>query len=227
MDDFFGWEFGENLLWYRGMLHPRHQVQLLILWESILCPFGDRTQEHGELLKIIGFWVDSIHGSISLSPTSSGDIVSKIDVFLESPNRAPALHKWQCLAGHLNWLLNVLPWGQPALTKLYQKISDKTHPFATIPINAMVKSDLLWLKCIIPCSIGIQFTDSRLWSDSDADLVLWTDASLMTALAFVYANQGFIYPISSNTASKSTCHVDVFFLELMAILLGIHHVASF
>jgi hypothetical protein len=111
MDDFFGWDYASNLVYYRGKLRPRRQVQLLLLWESISCPFEDRKQEHGEALKIIGFWVDVNAGSISLSPSSVIDIISKIDLFLATPGHAPALQPWQCVAGHLNWMLNVLPWG--------------------------------------------------------------------------------------------------------------------
>lgn len=39
MDDFFGWDYADNLIWYLGKLHPWQQVQFLLLWESISCPF--------------------------------------------------------------------------------------------------------------------------------------------------------------------------------------------
>jgi hypothetical protein len=64
MDDFFGWDYADNLVWFRGKLRPRRQVQFLLLWESISCPFEDCKQEHGETLKIIGFWVDINAGSL-------------------------------------------------------------------------------------------------------------------------------------------------------------------
>jgi hypothetical protein len=140
---------------------------------------------------------------------------------LATPDRSPILRDWQRLAGHLNWLLNVLPWGRPALSELYRKISGKSHPYSGIPINAAIRSDLSWLKSIIPCSIGIYFTDTGLWSDHNADLVIWTDASLTKALAFVYANQGFLYAIQPPSEK-----IDIFFLELVAIMSAIYHVAS-
>ena len=77
MDDYFGWDFADNLVWYWGKLHPCHQVQFLLLWESISCPFDDRKQDHGEILKIIGFWVDINAGSISLSPSTMSDIITR------------------------------------------------------------------------------------------------------------------------------------------------------
>jgi hypothetical protein len=97
-------------------------------------------------------------------------------------------------------MLNVLPWGQPALTE-YQKISGKSWSHHGIPINAAVTTDLTWLKNVIPSSIGIHFTDVGLWSDVDADMVVWKDASLHNALAFVYSNKGFVYPIKASAFS--------------------------
>jgi hypothetical protein len=65
----------DNLVWYCGCLRPRWQVQLLLLWEHLNCPFEDRKQDHGEMLKIIGFWVNVNRGSISLTPLVT-DILS-------------------------------------------------------------------------------------------------------------------------------------------------------
>jgi hypothetical protein len=223
MDDFFGWDYADDLVWYRGRLRPRRQVQLLVLWESISCPFEDRKQDHGEVLKIIGLWVDVNAGSISLPPAAILNIVAKIDLFLATTGRSPSLRSWQRLAGHLNWMLNVLPWGRPALTELYRKISGKNWSHCGIPINAAVIVDLSWLRDVIPSAIGIRFTDVGLWSDCDADMVIWTDASLRNALAFVYSNKGFLYPIKAPPEGKK---VDIFFLELMAIASAVHHAGS-
>jgi hypothetical protein len=117
-------------------------------------------------------------------------------------------------------MLNVLPWGCPALTEVYRKISGKNWSHCGIPINAAVIADLSWLKSVIPQAIGIQFTDEGLWSDVDADMVMWTDASLHNALSFVYSNKGFLYPIR---APPPGVKIDIFFLELMAIALAVHH----
>jgi hypothetical protein len=222
MDDYFGWDFADNLVLYHGRLRPRRQVQLLLLWEALDCPFEDRKQDHGETLKIIGFWVDINKGSISLTPSSVTEILSRIDVFLSTPNRKPSLREWLRLAGHLNWLLNVLPWGRPALTELYRKISGKVHLYGGIHINAEVTRDLLWLKDTIPRSLGVLFTDAGRWSDSEADMIIWTDACFL-GLSFVYAGNGFMYQIQQ---SPSDVKVDIFFLELIAILSAIHHVVS-
>ncbi|EMD30707.1 hypothetical protein CERSUDRAFT_60921, partial [Gelatoporia subvermispora B] len=92
-----------------------HQVQLLILWDTIGCPWEAKKQMSDSPLVIIGFWVDPNLGSISLFPSSVVDILTALSTFINSPNRKQPLREWQRLAGHLNWLLNVLPWGRPAL----------------------------------------------------------------------------------------------------------------
>ena len=224
MDDFFGWDFEDNLIMYHGKLRPRQQVQLLLFWEAIQCPFEDKKQEHGNPLKIIGFWVDANQGSLSLPPSSLVDIVDKIKAFLATPNRKPTLREWQRLAGHLNWLLNVLPWARPALTALYHKTSGKTRPLGAVHLNAEVTSDLTWLSSIIPRSVGVRFLDDGIWDDSAADLEVWTDASLTLGMSFVYGNQGFMYGLKECPPGLK---IDIFFLELVAIMSAIHHVASF
>ena len=42
MDDFFGWDFADNLLSFHGQLCPHHQIQLLLLWDGIICPYNDK-----------------------------------------------------------------------------------------------------------------------------------------------------------------------------------------
>jgi hypothetical protein len=181
-----------------------------------------KKQEHGNPLKIIGFWVDVNQGTISLSPDSINNILSKIDSFLTVSSRQQPLREWQRLAGHLNWLLNVLPWGRPALSELYRKISGKSKPSAKNFLNATIHSDLRWLADTIPKAIGVQFLDEGLWPDLDADVTVWTDANLKDGLAFSFSNNGFVYQQQPRT---STAPIDIFFLELVAILSAIHHLA--
>ena len=192
MDDYFSWDFLDNLTLYHGILHPHKQVQLLVLWDFLSCLFEDRKQEHGESLKIIGFWVDPNVGSILLSAETVDDVIGHINTFLDHGSCCPPLQDWQHLAGHLNWLLNVLPWGRPALSELYSKMSGKSLTNRGIFINRDVCQDLSWLAEVIPRSIGIHFVDSLMWDDADADLVVWSDACLV-GLGFCFASQGFVY----------------------------------
>ncbi|KIJ92812.1 hypothetical protein K443DRAFT_113006, partial [Laccaria amethystina LaAM-08-1] len=167
-------------------------VQLLLLWEHISCPFEDKKQDHGEVLKIIGFFADINRGSITLTQESIDNVISKIHVFLATPDRQPRLHDWQRLDGHLNWILNVLLWGRPALSELYRKTSGKTRN-PPIFINSTIHSGLSWLADTIPKAIGVRFVDSGVWDDSHADLTIWTDANLSDAFTFTYNDEGFVY----------------------------------
>jgi hypothetical protein len=95
---------------------------------------------------------------------------------------------------------------------------------AGITLNADVIRDLSWLTEVIPKAIGVHFVGTTHWDDQEADFVLWTDASLHIGLAFVYAGHGFAYAISP---SKTKEKIDIFFLELVAILSAVHHIALF
>jgi hypothetical protein len=91
-------------------------------------------------------------------------------------------------------------------------------------LNAEVVRNLEWLIQVIPRAIGVHFVNATRWDDREADFVLWTDASLRLGLAFVYAGHGFAYAISPSDSKE---RVDIFFLELTAILSAVHHVALF
>ena len=58
----------------------------------------------------------------------------------------------------------------------------------------------------------------------EADVTVWTDANLRDGLAFSYSNNGFVY--QQKLHDDSTTVVDIFFLELVAILSAVHHLAS-
>jgi hypothetical protein len=222
MDDFFGWDFADSLIPFRGALRPQRQVQLLLLWEAISCPFDNEKQLSGPQLKIIGFHLDIDTGTISLNPQSIKSIVSQINHFLNTPGRRVALRHWLQIAGSVNWLLNVLPWGKPSLSEVYRKISGKTHMDSGVFINAEVRDSLTWLKDVIPDAIGVRFTNHGLWTDNEADLVFWTDACL-EGLAYVFAGNGFAYQLRPDSGAP---HVDILFLELVAILCAVFHAVT-
>jgi hypothetical protein len=222
MDDFFSWALASDFIIYKGISRPRSQARLLMFWDEIGCPWKDEKQKFGLLLKIIGFYVDINHGTLTLTDESISDIITTVRAFLATPGRRPSLREWLRVGGHLNWAFNVLPLGRPALGEFYRKIAGKSIMNAGVALNADVVRSLEWLVDVIPKAIGVHFVDATHWDDYEANLVLWTDASLRLGLAFVYANRGFTYAISpSNTTEK----IDIFFLELVAILSAVHHVA--
>ncbi|KAJ7208693.1 hypothetical protein C8J57DRAFT_1046785 [Mycena rebaudengoi] len=54
-------------------------------------------------------------------------------------------------------------------------------------------------------------------------MVVWTDASLREAIAFVYGNKGFVYQIQQNHTSTK---IDIFFLEMIGVLSAVVHAAN-
>ncbi|KAF5366749.1 hypothetical protein D9758_006543 [Tetrapyrgos nigripes] len=223
MDDFFRWDLASNMLYFQGCLRPQQQVLLLIIWEFISGLFEDDKQDHGPMLKIIGFWVDINKGVLTLSPSSIKDLIARVSEFLSIKDRKHPLRSWWHLSGHLNWSLNVLPWARPALSTLYEKMRGKSIPQASIPINAAVQESLEWYLSILPSAIGVKFFDEGIWGDEEADMVFWTNSSLTIALSFVFAGNGFVYDIKPPPPSVK---VDIFFLELVAILSAINFAVS-
>ncbi|KAF5361122.1 hypothetical protein D9758_009074 [Tetrapyrgos nigripes] len=180
-------------------------------------------QDHGPMLKIIRLWVDINKGVLTLSPSSIKDLIARVSEFLSIEDRKHPLRSWWCLSGHLNWSLNILPWARPALSALYKKMRGKSIPQASIPINAAVRESLEWYLSILPSAIGVKFFDKGIWGDEEADMVFWTDSSLTIALSFVFAGNGFVYDIKPPPPSVK---VDIFFLELVAILSAINFAVS-
>ena len=224
MDDFFSWALARDLVLYKGISRLRPQARLLIFWDEIRCPWKDKKQEFGPELIIIGFYVDINCGSLTLTDEAISSVLSTVQAFLATPGHRPSLCEWLRVGGHLNWVFNVLPLGHPALGELYRKTAGKTIMNAGIALNAEVITNLTWLSEVIPRAIGVHFVDATHWDDCEADLVLWTDASLHLGLGFVFAGHGFSYAISPTNSKEK---VDIFFLELVAILSAVHHVALF
>ncbi|KAF8804437.1 hypothetical protein BYT27DRAFT_7018590, partial [Phlegmacium glaucopus] len=106
----------------------------------------------------------------------------------------------------------------------YCKIAGKTLMNAGISLNADVVQNFEWLINIIPKAIGVHFVDATQWNNNEADFELWLDASLHLGLSFVYAGRGFMYAMAPSNAKEK---IDIFFLELVAILSAIHHIAIF
>jgi hypothetical protein len=222
MDNFFSWSLKYDLLIHKGIPSPRSQACLLIFWDKISCCWKAKRHEFGMELKIIGFYVD-INRSTSMDE-SIISIISIVHSFLVTPGHRPPLREWLHIRGHLNWVFNVIPLGQPALSELYRKMAGKNLMHASIALNADVIRNLEWLINIIPKGIGVHFLNATHWNNQEANFVLWTDASLCLGLCFTYAGRGFTYVLSTNVSKGK---IDIFFFELMVIPSVVHHIALF
>jgi len=113
--------------------------------------------------------------------------------------------------------------GRPALSELYRKMRGKQNSRAVVFLNREVTIDLTWLRDVMPRSVGVRFMDSMHWSDDAADMVVWTDASLHLGLGCYYASNALFYQLHPPPPSIK---IDIFFLELVAILSAIYHITS-
>ncbi|KAJ3557902.1 hypothetical protein NM688_g1221 [Phlebia brevispora] len=223
MDDFWGWDREDHAVIFHGTLRPLRQVHLLLFWNYICCPYKDVKQESGSPLKIIGFWVDINLGSITVTPAAITEAVAAINTFLSTPHRKPVLREWQRLAGHLNWILNVFPWGRPALTEVYRKMAGKTRQCAPLFLNREVVAALTWFKELLPHAVGVSFATDGRWVDHEAELTVFCDAS-PAGLGFVYNRSAFSYALRPPT--DSTPQPDIFFLEELAVISALAHLTS-
>ncbi|KAF8797905.1 hypothetical protein BYT27DRAFT_7042177, partial [Phlegmacium glaucopus] len=57
------------------------QARLLMLWDEIGCPWREKKQEFGAELKIIGFYVDINHGTLTLTDDAIADIITAVRAF--------------------------------------------------------------------------------------------------------------------------------------------------
>ncbi|KAF8805884.1 hypothetical protein BYT27DRAFT_7103441, partial [Phlegmacium glaucopus] len=87
---------------------PSKQFHLLTLFNDIGIPHEERKQVSGSLLMIISFDVDPNAMTITMPPDACRDIIRAIRDFA-NPCQCRLLKDFQCLAGWINWALNVFP----------------------------------------------------------------------------------------------------------------------
>jgi hypothetical protein len=126
VDDNFSWELAHHTIFY----HPYHkflpekQGRLLLLWDQLRIPHEERKQEYGVKLKIIGYYVDAQSMQISMEPESQHDLLKAIHTFCHDRDpRRRTLREFQCMAGWINWGLNIQPRLHPGLATMYKKMS--------------------------------------------------------------------------------------------------------
>ncbi|KIJ24645.1 hypothetical protein M422DRAFT_194440 [Sphaerobolus stellatus SS14] len=182
MDDAFGYEMDPVLEYYApyDKHYPKKQVALLRLWDELNLPHNAKKQEFGSSLVIIGFHVDPACMTLSISLSAREDLVSAIAAFLDtSQSRRRPLHQWQRVLGWANWALNVFPLLRPALQSCYAKIAGKSLRNAGIFLNKAVIRDLTWFADRIKTSHGLHFFEDVEWDYSQANLIIYCDASMV------------------------------------------------
>lgn len=88
----------------------------------------------------------------------------------------------------MSWVFNAVPPARPALTILYDKSSRVLPrkpnkiclpmPYDGAYINVEVIEDLRWFVDVCQASPKVQFRQDEFWHETQADMEIWTDASV-------------------------------------------------
>ncbi|KAJ3910905.1 hypothetical protein F5877DRAFT_55804, partial [Lentinula edodes] len=220
-DDTYGWEFEQNVTFYKpyNKSLPTKQARLLTLWDFLGIPHKEKKQLSGSCLPIIGFEVDPNGMSISLPQQSKEDLVTFVQHFVDSPSRRRKLGEYQSLAGWMNWSFNVFPLLRPSLSNVYDKMKGKTNANASIYLNEAVKDDLRWFIKHITNANGVLLFEGMDWDPLlETNMTIFCDACL-DGVAFWIPELllGFYAPISS---SQTTIR-PIFFYESLAVVSAV------
>ncbi|TFY78633.1 hypothetical protein EWM64_g5379 [Hericium alpestre] len=219
-DDTFSWEFADQVSWYVPYCCwlPSKQACLLQLWDVLGIPHQRPKQIWGSPLDIIGFEVDPNLLRITLSAEKRAALVSAIRDFIaiSSTRHRRSLRQFQALTGWIQWSFNVFPLLRPGLSQMYGKMRGKTKGNALVEISVGLCNELAWLADHIERASGVFVFQSLTWLASDADLTLYTDASL-EGMAF--------WSPSRSTGFHSRLPADatgtIFYWEALAVIAAI------
>ncbi|KIJ41551.1 hypothetical protein M422DRAFT_95329, partial [Sphaerobolus stellatus SS14] len=166
MDDAFGYDMDPELEYYApyNKHYPKKQLCPQCLWDDFNLPHNIKKQEFGPSLVIIGFHVDPICMTMTISHSAHEELVTAIHQFLGTSRscRCP-LHQWQRLLGWANWAINVFPLLRPALQSSYVKIAGKSLHNAGIFLNRAMIHDLTWFADCVKTTHGLHFFEDVEW----------------------------------------------------------------
>lgn len=184
VDDIFGWDYADNILFYEryGKLMPAHQVWLLWLWDELGIPHEEAKQVSGFSLPIIGFQVNVDQMSITMPPDAQQNLKLAVLCFISGCRPACTLCQCQRLAGYINWSLNVTPHLQLGLASLYAKMhappGTRYNANKVLHINEDIMHKLHWLLNHFCHSNGLFFFQTIAWHPLEADITIYIDTSL-------------------------------------------------
>ncbi len=224
VDDAFSFEPDKTLEFYPpyDKWFPRKQFRLLQLFDKVGIPHEKGKQEFRCELTIVGLQVSLDSMTITMPFDKCANLIEEVNQFIQSSVWRHPLQDWQQLLGYCNWALNAYPLLQPAFQSSYAKLRGKTIPLAPIRLNRSVIQDLNWFSCRISTSAGVNFLDAHHWSEEDAEITLFTDASGV-GLAFwsPEVESAVVGPIKES----NSCYGNIFFNEALAVVSAIEWAA--
>ena len=197
------------------------QTWRLHLWDELGIPHKKEKQEFGSVLCIISFKVNPNTMMVIMDYSSRKELLSLIRDFAITWKKH-ILKKFQCIVGHINWVLNVFPLLHPGLSALYAKTAGKESDFANIRVNAAVDRKLTWIASRVESSTGVHFLKSIEWDPRSTDLNAFTffmDASSL-GIAFFLPCAKLAYQCPSPSPELSQ---HIFFHEALAVCSVFHH----
>ena len=216
VDDTFSFEVASNSTYYKPYhsFFPSKQTCLLRLWDELGIPHEKEKQEFSSVLRIIGFQVDPNAITITMDHDSHEELLTLIRNFAVARKKR-TLKKFQHIAGHVNWALNMFPLLRPGLSAVNAKTADKEHNLATIRVNTSVAHELAWVVCRVESSPGIHMLKSVEWDPRSADsdkFTFFTDASSLGITLFLLCMKlGYQCPLPSSELSTH-----IFYFEALA-----------
>ncbi len=171
VDDFWGFAIKGDVRWYApyAAFFPTPQVILLQLFDRLGISHERPKQLAGSPIPVIGFDINPNSMTATLPMEARTKLLEAIRAFsdLSPGHRRRSLAEFRSFTGYVNWAFNVFPLLKPALSRLYEKMRDKTNRFAGIYVNSAMARDLAWLARRVETSRGICFLDANAWSPAD------------------------------------------------------------
>ena len=158
------------------------QVKLLWIFDELGIPHEFKKQVFGEVLTIIGFNMDPNHLTVTIPAESQLDLFLAMHDFA-CPYYHEKLIKFQCIAGWLNWSLNVCPLLRSRLSEWYAKIKEKTHSNKHLWISITLHKELSWFLHHFENLDRTHIMDAKAWDADEVDTVLLIDICL-TGMSF-------------------------------------------
>ncbi|GAA5880929.1 hypothetical protein JCM1840_002099 [Sporobolomyces johnsonii] len=161
---------------------PAAQAAIIAVWDELGLAWKWKKALHGRRLTITGIVVDLDDYSLSLEPEAVDKFSIAAASFLATSDRQPPLRHWRQLAGWANWALTVRPWARPLLSPLFSKLGRASSPYSKVFINRAVKDSLAAFVAELETGAPLDLRDPALtrWDEKEADIVLHTDACLVT-----------------------------------------------
>ncbi|KAK4701324.1 hypothetical protein P7C70_g4906, partial [Phenoliferia sp. Uapishka_3] len=164
---------------------PPQQAATLDVWWELGIPFKWRKTLHGRNLKMLGIQFDLDEMTATIPPESIVKFAAEARAFLAYEGRNPPLKWWRAIAGYGSYVCTVIPHARLWLTPLYEKLRFKGGTLKNLPdlgVYRNKETDAALVSIVEELERGepLSLLDPALteWGESDADLVVYTDACL-------------------------------------------------